>query len=59
MAYFVATKNGEYTEKFCFESQEEREKFIEVAKKLNPNIEILLIDEESSSNRTEFYGFTA
>ncbi|GEM_PF-6871558 len=59
MNYFVAIKKQEYTAKFCFETEAERQEFIEVTKQMDSQIEFLLSEEDKKEGRPAFQAFTA
>ncbi len=59
MKYFVAIKRGEFTEKFCFETEAERKEFIQVTKNMHPETEILLSEEHECDANKEYHAFTA
>lgn len=59
MKFYVAIKRDEFTEKFCFEDESERKEFIEVTRQMNPEVEILLSEEEEGPATRPFHAFTA
>lgn len=59
MKFFVAIKKDEYTQKFCFETEAERDEFIQVTKEMHPHVEFLLSQEEDSPLKRPFQAFTA
>lgn len=59
MKYYVAIKRGEFTEKFCFENEAEREEFIQVTREMHPHVEVLLSEEKESLEKRPFHAFTA
>ncbi len=48
MGYNVAIKFDEYTAEFTFDTEEEREEFIQVTREMHPDMEIIC----SESNKT-------
>lgn len=59
MKYFVAIKKNEYTQKFCFDTEAQREEFIQVTREMHPQIEFLLSEQDENEVKQPFYAFTA
>lgn len=55
----VAIKIEDYTEQFSFDTEEEREEFIETTKKMHPVIEFLLSEESEWSSAVAKYAYSA
>ncbi len=59
MKYSVAIKIEDYTEKFSFDTEAEREHFMEECKKMHPVIEFLLSEESDWSSVVAKYAYSA
>lgn len=49
MSYNVAIKFEEYTAEFSFNTEAEREEFIQVTREMHPNMEILCSESDKST----------
>ncbi|MEC7277723.1 MAG: hypothetical protein VXV96_15485 [Bdellovibrionota bacterium] len=45
MKYLVAIKKDDYTAEFSFNSEEERQEFVETTKNMHPTMEFLFLEE--------------
>ena len=59
MKFMVAIKIEDYTEQFSFDTEEERNEFIENSKKMHPVIEFLLSEESEWSSAFAKYAYSA
>lgn len=59
MKYYVAIKKDEYTDEFCFESESERNEFIQVTREMHPDVEFLLRDKSDTEISIPYHAFTA
>ena len=59
MKYIVAIKKEEYTDEFCFETEAERDEFIQVTREMHDKVEFLLTDKDENEVKVPCFAITA